>query len=88
MTIITTMMLVLRGRVVRRGRKYLSIVYEFDAWMEDVGTYDVKVHVEEASQELLEEMSKEIDEAKLQNAVDEMLRQRYNSGEEHQYHVD
>ncbi|GKB72321.1 hypothetical protein Tco_0933733 [Tanacetum coccineum] len=63
-----------------------AIVYEFDAWMEDVGTDDVKVHAEEASQELLEEMSKEIDKAKLQKAVDEMLRQRCNSGEEHQYH--
>ncbi|GJW67712.1 hypothetical protein Tco_0122136 [Tanacetum coccineum] len=35
-----------------------------------------------------QEMSREIDEAKLQNAVDEMLRQRCNSGKEHQYHVD
>ncbi|GJR83437.1 hypothetical protein Tco_0154222 [Tanacetum coccineum] len=30
----------------------------------------------------------EIDEVKLQKAIDEMLRQRCNSGEEHQYHVD
>ncbi|GJU85892.1 hypothetical protein Tco_1293438 [Tanacetum coccineum] len=30
----------------------------------------------------------EIDEAKLQKIVDDMLRQRCNSGEEHQYHVD
>ncbi|GKD00285.1 hypothetical protein Tco_1170559 [Tanacetum coccineum] len=33
-------------------------------------------------------MPGEIDEAKLQRAVDEMLRQRCNSGEENQYHID
>ncbi|GJS57094.1 retrovirus-related pol polyprotein from transposon TNT 1-94 [Tanacetum coccineum] len=33
-------------------------------------------------------MSREIDEAKLQKAIDEMLIQRCNLGEEHQYHVD
>ncbi|GJS24413.1 hypothetical protein Tco_0453045 [Tanacetum coccineum] len=33
-------------------------------------------------------MSGEIDEAQLKKVVDELLRQRCNSGEEHQYHVD
>ncbi|GKB00551.1 hypothetical protein Tco_0828544 [Tanacetum coccineum] len=33
-------------------------------------------------------MSGEIDEAQLQKVIDELLRQRCNSGEEHQYHVD
>ncbi|GJX04921.1 hypothetical protein Tco_0190837, partial [Tanacetum coccineum] len=41
-------------------------------WMEDVGTDDDEVPDDKVSQELLEEMSGEIDEAKLQKAVDEM----------------
>ncbi|GJR17755.1 hypothetical protein Tco_0966282 [Tanacetum coccineum] len=40
------------------------------------------------SQELLEEMSVEIDEDQPQKAIDKMLKQRCNSGEEHQYHLD
>ncbi|GJU23439.1 hypothetical protein Tco_1156781 [Tanacetum coccineum] len=56
---------------------------EFDAWMEDVGTDDDEVLTDEVSQELLEEMSGEIDEDQLQKAVDENRRQRCNSGEEH-----
>ncbi|GKB36611.1 hypothetical protein Tco_0881553 [Tanacetum coccineum] len=38
---------------------------EFDAWMEDVGTDDDEVPDDKVSQELVEEMSEEIDEAKL-----------------------
>ncbi|GJT25012.1 hypothetical protein Tco_0894949 [Tanacetum coccineum] len=56
--------------------------------MEDVGTYDDELPDDKLSQELLEEMSGEIDEAQLQKAVDAMMRQRCNSGQEHQYHVD
>ncbi|GKC30823.1 hypothetical protein Tco_1038117 [Tanacetum coccineum] len=41
---------------------------EFDAWMEDVGTYDDEVPDDKVSQELVEEMLEEIDEAKLQKA--------------------
>nr|GEY43130.1 hypothetical protein [Tanacetum cinerariifolium] len=61
---------------------------EFDAWMEDAETNDDEVPDDKVSQELLEEMSGEIDETQLQKAVDSMLRQRCNSGEEHQYHND
>ncbi|GKC23800.1 hypothetical protein Tco_1025950, partial [Tanacetum coccineum] len=48
----------------------------FDAWMEDAGTYDDEVPDDKISHELVEEMSGEIDEAKLQKDVNEMLRQR------------
>ncbi|GKB84426.1 hypothetical protein Tco_0956698 [Tanacetum coccineum] len=34
------------------------------------------------------EMSETVDEAKLRKVVDEMLRQRCTSGDEHQYHID
>ncbi|GJX62482.1 hypothetical protein Tco_0295382 [Tanacetum coccineum] len=36
----------------------------------------------------MEELSLTIDEAKLKKMVDEMLRQRCTSGDEHQYHID
>ncbi|GKC18437.1 hypothetical protein Tco_1020587 [Tanacetum coccineum] len=61
---------------------------EFDAWMEGFETCDDEVPTEEVSPELMKEISEEIDEAQLKKAVDDMLRQRCNSGEEHQYHVD
>ncbi|GJU65803.1 hypothetical protein Tco_1247638 [Tanacetum coccineum] len=39
---------------------------KFDAWMKDVGTDDDEVPDDKVSQELLEQMSREIDEAQLQ----------------------
>ncbi|GKA93317.1 hypothetical protein Tco_0815303 [Tanacetum coccineum] len=48
---------------------------------------DDEVPDDKVSQELLEHMLGEIDEAQLQKVVDEMLRQRCDSREEHQYHV-
>nr|GEU70213.1 hypothetical protein [Tanacetum cinerariifolium] len=52
------------------------------------GTDDDEVPTKKVSQELMEEISEEIDEAQLKKAVDDMLRQRCNSEEENQYHVD
>ncbi|GJS70584.1 hypothetical protein Tco_0703425 [Tanacetum coccineum] len=42
----------------------------------------------EVSQDLWEKIRGEVDETQLQKAINDMLRQRCNSGEEHQYHVD
>ncbi|GJR78625.1 hypothetical protein Tco_0149410 [Tanacetum coccineum] len=39
-------------------------------------------------QDIMEEVSLTIDEAKLKKMADEMLRQRCTSGDEHQYHID
>ncbi|GJV32572.1 hypothetical protein Tco_1392972 [Tanacetum coccineum] len=61
---------------------------EFDAWMDDFGTDDDEVQSEEVSPELLKEISREVDEAQLQKAVNDMLRVRCNLGEEHQYRLD
>nr|GEX07312.1 hypothetical protein [Tanacetum cinerariifolium] len=61
---------------------------EFDSWMEDAETDEEEVPDDKILQELVEEMSGEIDEAKLQKAINEMVRQRCNSGDEHQYHLD
>ncbi|GJS51909.1 hypothetical protein Tco_0625271 [Tanacetum coccineum] len=40
------------------------------------------------SQELVDEISQTVDEAKSHKVVDEMLRQQCTSGDEHQYHID
>ncbi|GJW27722.1 hypothetical protein Tco_0044597 [Tanacetum coccineum] len=53
-----------------------------------------QVNVEEpgpstsVTQDIMEEISLTIDEAKLNKMADEMLRQRCTSGDEHQYHID
>ncbi|GKD94791.1 hypothetical protein Tco_1374628, partial [Tanacetum coccineum] len=61
---------------------------EFDAWMVDFGTNDDEVPSEKVSPELLEEVSVKVDELQMQNVVNDMLRERCNSGKEHQYHFD
>nr|GEX83814.1 retrovirus-related Pol polyprotein from transposon TNT 1-94 [Tanacetum cinerariifolium] len=48
-----------------------------------------KVHQHQhVSQDIMEEVSLNVDEAKLKKIADEMLRQRCISGDEHQYHID
>nr|GEU46674.1 hypothetical protein [Tanacetum cinerariifolium] len=49
---------------------------------------DDELPTENVSQELVEEMSEMVDEAKLRKVLDEMLRQRCASGDKHQYHID
>ncbi|GJV51830.1 hypothetical protein Tco_1447571 [Tanacetum coccineum] len=61
---------------------------KFNDWVDDLGTDDDEVPTEKVSPERMEEISREIDEAQLQKAINDMMRQRCNSGEEHQYHVD
>ncbi|GKA58529.1 hypothetical protein Tco_0757717 [Tanacetum coccineum] len=49
---------------------------------------DDEIPTKQMSQDIMEEVSLKIDEAKLKKMVDEMLRQRSTSGDEHQYHID
>ncbi|GJW64315.1 hypothetical protein Tco_0116199 [Tanacetum coccineum] len=49
---------------------------------------DDEIPSKQVSQDIMEEVSLTIDEAKLKKMVDEMLRQRCTSGDEHQYHID
>nr|GEV93421.1 hypothetical protein [Tanacetum cinerariifolium] len=49
---------------------------------------DDEIPTKQVSQDIMEEVSLNVDEAKLKKIVDEMLRQRYTSGDEHQYHID
>ncbi|GKD55068.1 hypothetical protein Tco_1288455, partial [Tanacetum coccineum] len=49
---------------------------------------DDEIPMKQVSQDIMEEVSLTIDEAKLKKMADEMLRQRCTSGDEHQYHID
>ncbi|GJS25433.1 retrovirus-related pol polyprotein from transposon TNT 1-94 [Tanacetum coccineum] len=49
---------------------------------------DDEIPSKQVSQEIMEEVSLTIDEAKLRKMADEMLRQRCTSGDEHQYYID
>ncbi|GJW32653.1 hypothetical protein Tco_0052685 [Tanacetum coccineum] len=49
---------------------------------------DDEIPSKQVSQDIMEEVSQTIDEAKLKKMADEMLRQRCTSGDEHQYHID
>ncbi|GJW81286.1 hypothetical protein Tco_0145261 [Tanacetum coccineum] len=61
---------------------------DFDYWTNSYATDDDELPTEQVSQELVEEMSQTIDEAKLCKMVDEMLRQQCTLRDEHQYHID
>ncbi|GKA34527.1 hypothetical protein Tco_0720956, partial [Tanacetum coccineum] len=49
---------------------------------------DDEIPTEKVSQELVDEMSHTVNEAKLRKVVDEMLRQRCTLRDERQYHID
>ncbi|GKA74938.1 hypothetical protein Tco_0781316 [Tanacetum coccineum] len=61
---------------------------DFDFWTDTYATDDDELSTEKVSQELVEEMSQIIDETKLRKVVNEILRQRCTSRDEHQYHID
>nr|GEY02053.1 hypothetical protein [Tanacetum cinerariifolium] len=49
---------------------------------------DDEIPIKQVSQDIMEEVSLNIDEAKLKKIADKMPRQRYTSGDKHQYHID
>ncbi|GKD67502.1 hypothetical protein Tco_1309610, partial [Tanacetum coccineum] len=49
---------------------------------------DDEIPTKQVSQDIMEEVSLTIDEAKLKKMANEMLRQRCTLGDEHQYHID
>ncbi|GJV89145.1 hypothetical protein Tco_1533083 [Tanacetum coccineum] len=61
---------------------------DYDFWTESYASDDDEIPTKQMSQDIMEEVSLTIDEAKLKKMVDEMLRQRCTSGDEHQYHID
>ncbi|GJU80515.1 retrovirus-related pol polyprotein from transposon TNT 1-94 [Tanacetum coccineum] len=61
---------------------------DFDFWTDSYASDDDEISTKQVSQDIIEEVSLTIDEAKLRKMADEMLRQRCTSGDEHQYHID
>ncbi|GJW82948.1 hypothetical protein Tco_0156093 [Tanacetum coccineum] len=61
---------------------------EFDYWTNSYAIDDDVLPNEKVSQELVDEISQTVDEAKLRKVVDEMLRQQCTLRDEHQYHID
>nr|GEU76931.1 cold-inducible RNA-binding protein [Tanacetum cinerariifolium] len=61
---------------------------DYDFWTDSYASDDDEIPTKQVSQDIMEEVSLNVDEAKLKKIVDEMLRQRCTSGDEHQYHVD
>ncbi|GJS23787.1 hypothetical protein Tco_0452419 [Tanacetum coccineum] len=60
---------------------------DYDFWTRSYASDDDEIPTKQMSQDIMEEVSLTIDEAKLKKMVDEMLRQRCTSGDEHQYHI-
>ncbi|GJU11082.1 retrovirus-related pol polyprotein from transposon TNT 1-94 [Tanacetum coccineum] len=61
---------------------------EFDFWTDSYASDNDEIPTKQVSQDIMEEISLTTDEPKLKKMVDEMLRQRCTSGDEHQYHID
>ncbi|GKB18612.1 hypothetical protein Tco_0852535 [Tanacetum coccineum] len=63
-------------------------VHDYDFWTESYASDDDEIPTKQVSQDIMEEVSLTINEAKLKKIADEILRQRCTSGDEHQYHID
>nr|GEY33454.1 hypothetical protein [Tanacetum cinerariifolium]GEY33463.1 hypothetical protein [Tanacetum cinerariifolium] len=60
---------------------------DYDFWTDSYASDDDEIPTKQVSQDIMEEVSLNVDEAKLKKIIDEMLRQRCTSGDEHQYHI-
>ncbi|GJU70819.1 hypothetical protein Tco_1262224 [Tanacetum coccineum] len=60
-------------------------VDDYDFWTESYASDDDEIPTKQVSQDIMEEVSLTINEAELKKTIDEMLRQRCTSGDEHQY---
>nr|GFB40745.1 hypothetical protein [Tanacetum cinerariifolium] len=61
---------------------------DYDFWTNSYASDDDEIPTKQVSQDIMEEVSSNVDEAKLKKIADEMLRQRCTSGYKHQYHID
>ncbi|GKD59680.1 hypothetical protein Tco_1297189 [Tanacetum coccineum] len=66
----------------------LEQVDDYDFWTDSYASDDYEIPMKQVLQDIMEEVSLTIDEAKLKKMADEMLRQRCTLGDEHQYHID
>ncbi|GJX98691.1 hypothetical protein Tco_0355710 [Tanacetum coccineum] len=60
---------------------------EYEAYTESYASNDDEIPTKQMSQDIIDEVSLTIDEAKLKKIADQMLRQRCTLGDEHQYHI-
>ncbi|GJZ29942.1 retrovirus-related pol polyprotein from transposon TNT 1-94 [Tanacetum coccineum] len=60
---------------------------DYDFWTKSYASDDDEVPTKQVSQDIMEEVSLTINEAKRKKIADEMLRQRCTSGDKHQYHI-
>nr|GEU56292.1 hypothetical protein [Tanacetum cinerariifolium]GEU97773.1 hypothetical protein [Tanacetum cinerariifolium] len=60
---------------------------DYDFWTDSYTSDDDEIPTKKVSQDIMKEVSLNIDEAKLKTIADEMLRQRCTSRDEHQYHI-
>ncbi|GJW84531.1 hypothetical protein Tco_0157676, partial [Tanacetum coccineum] len=60
---------------------------DYDFWTDSYASDDDEIPSKQLSQDIMEEVSQTIDEAKLKKITNEMLRQRCTSGDEHQYQI-
>nr|GEY16101.1 putative reverse transcriptase domain-containing protein [Tanacetum cinerariifolium] len=63
-------------------------VDDYDFWTDSYASDDDEIPTKQVSQDIMKEVSLNIDEAMLKKIADEMLRQRCTLGDEHQYHID
>ncbi|GJW24855.1 hypothetical protein Tco_0038666 [Tanacetum coccineum] len=61
---------------------------EYEAYTDSYASDDDEIPSKQVSQDIMEEVSLTIDEAKLRKMTNEMLKQRCTSGDGHQYHID
>ncbi|GKA12032.1 hypothetical protein Tco_0691578 [Tanacetum coccineum] len=61
---------------------------DFDFWTDSYASDDDEIPTKQVTQDIMEEISLKINEAKLKKMADEMLRQICTLGDEHQYHID
>ncbi|GKC01388.1 hypothetical protein Tco_0987524 [Tanacetum coccineum] len=78
----------LEGRMWQSGRSNQEQVDDYDFWTDSYASDDDEILMKQVPQDIIEEVSLTIDEAKLKKMADEMLRQRCTLGDEHQYHID
>nr|GEW92905.1 hypothetical protein [Tanacetum cinerariifolium]GEX12061.1 hypothetical protein [Tanacetum cinerariifolium] len=61
---------------------------DYDFWTDFYASDDDEIPTKQVSRDIVQEVSLNVDETKLKKIIDEILRQRCTSGDEHQYHID
>nr|GEW55674.1 putative ribonuclease H-like domain-containing protein [Tanacetum cinerariifolium] len=61
---------------------------DYDFWTDSYASDDDEIPTKQVSQDIMEEVSLNVDQAKIMKIADEMLRKICTSGDEHQYHID